>query len=178
MSGLCTSRPPWDLQRKSSRFALWARKDFLLPKHPEIGVPNVEVIKLMGSFVSRELAKEKFSWRHYYWVLTDAGIDYLREYLNIPTDVVPNTLKKAQHERPQAPSAMGGRFGGRGGRGGRGGYRGASGGGGGSYRESGGGFGGGGKKFDGDNFEPSFGGRGRGFGRGRGRGRAQTRRTE
>ena len=28
--------------------------------------------------------------------LTDKGIDYLRDYLGLPQDVVPNTLKKSQ----------------------------------------------------------------------------------
>ena len=27
--------------------------------------------------------------------LTDKGIDHLREYLNLPADVVPSTLKKS-----------------------------------------------------------------------------------
>lgn len=47
---------------------LYAEKDFNLAKHPEIeSVPNLQVIKLMQSFVSRELCTERFAWRHYYW---------------------------------------------------------------------------------------------------------------
>jgi hypothetical protein len=46
---------------------LYAEKDFNLPKHPEIEVPNLEVIKLMQSFKSKELVTERFAWRHYYW---------------------------------------------------------------------------------------------------------------
>lgn len=46
---------------------LCAEKDFNLPKHPEIDVPNLQVIKLMQSFASRELVLQQFSWRHYYW---------------------------------------------------------------------------------------------------------------
>ena len=49
----------------------------------------------MQSFTSKELVKEIFSWRVYYWYLTDEGIAYLREYLNLSADVVPNTLKKS-----------------------------------------------------------------------------------
>jgi small subunit ribosomal protein S10e len=37
----------------------------------------------MQSFTSKELVKEIFSWRYYYWYLTDEGIEYLREYLNL-----------------------------------------------------------------------------------------------
>jgi hypothetical protein len=46
---------------------LYAEKDFNLAKHPEIDVPNLHVIKLMQSFKSKELVKERFAWRHYYW---------------------------------------------------------------------------------------------------------------
>ena len=47
---------------------LYAEKDFNLAEHPEIeGVPNLQVIKLMQSFVSKELVTERFAWRHYYW---------------------------------------------------------------------------------------------------------------
>lgn len=46
---------------------LYAEKDFNLPKHPEVEVPNLHVIKLMQSFKSRELVTERFAWRHYYW---------------------------------------------------------------------------------------------------------------
>eukprot|EP00889_Picochlorum_renovo_P002799 jgi/Picre1/29829/NNA_005211.t1 len=51
---------------------LYAEKDFNLPSHPEIeGVPNLEVIKLMQR------------------------IEYLREYLCLPEEIVPATLKKS-----------------------------------------------------------------------------------
>jgi uncharacterized membrane protein len=46
---------------------LYAKKDFNAPKHPEIDVPNLQVIKLMQSFKSKEYVKESFAWRHYYW---------------------------------------------------------------------------------------------------------------
>ena len=71
---------------------IYAKKDFNLPKHPEIDVPNLQVIKLMQSFTSRELVKEQYAWQHYYWYLTDEGITYLREWLNLPEEIVPATL--------------------------------------------------------------------------------------
>ncbi len=55
----------------------------------------MQVIKLMQSFKSRELVTELFAWRHYYWFLTDEGIEYLRVYLNLPSEIVPATLKKS-----------------------------------------------------------------------------------
>ena len=46
---------------------MYAEKDFNLEKHPEIEVPNLQVIKLMQSFKSKEYVTERFAWRHYYW---------------------------------------------------------------------------------------------------------------
>ena len=80
-----------------------AKKDFNLPKHPEIEASNLEVIKLMTSLTSRDLVSSRFAWNHYYWFLTDEGIEYLREYLHLPADTVPNTLKKST--KPAAPPA-------------------------------------------------------------------------
>ena len=102
---------------------------------------NPQVIKLMQSFTSKELVKEQFSWRYYYWYLTNEGIEYLREYLNLSADVVPNTLKKSTRPptRPMADE--------RAPRGGREGYR----------SERPGGFGRGGDKAGpGGNFNPQF----------------------
>jgi hypothetical protein len=74
---------------------LYAKKDYNLPKHPEIDVPNLQVIKLMQSFKSKEYVRESFAWMHYYWYLTNDGIEYLRTYLNLPSEIVPATLKKS-----------------------------------------------------------------------------------
>ncbi|XP_064400434.1 small ribosomal subunit protein eS10-like [Halichondria panicea] len=74
---------------------LVAKKDFNLPQHPEIdAVPNLQVIKAMQSLKSRGYVKEQFSWQHYYWYLTNEGIQYLREYLHLPNEIVPATLKR------------------------------------------------------------------------------------
>ena len=75
---------------------LWAPKDYSLPSHPEIeGVKNLFVIKAMQSFESKELVTCRYAWRNYYWFITDTGIEYLREYLNVPAEVVPATLMKS-----------------------------------------------------------------------------------
>eukprot|EP00211_Chloroparvula_japonica_P009641 CAMPEP_0119130684 /NCGR_PEP_ID=MMETSP1310-20130426/8419_1 /TAXON_ID=464262 /ORGANISM="Genus nov. species nov., Strain RCC2339" /LENGTH=171 /DNA_ID=CAMNT_0007121211 /DNA_START=58 /DNA_END=573 /DNA_ORIENTATION=+ len=135
-----------------------AHKDFNAPKHHILDTKNLYVIKLMQSLKSRELVRESFSWMWYYYYLTNEGIEYLRDYLSIAEDVVPNTLKK----KPAAPRSGGASRGGysRGGDDRRRGY---------DDKKAGGAPGG--------SFEPSFrseGGYGRGgerFGRGGGRGR-------
>ena len=106
---------------------VYAKKDYSLPQHPDIPVPNLQVIKLMQSFKSIEYVKEIFSWQYYYYYLTNEGIEYLREYLNLGPDVVPDTLKKSARP-PGKTGCHGGRgrggFGGsRRGRGDREGYR-------------------------------------------------------
>ena len=144
---------------------LFAEKDFNLPEHPEIpGVPNLQVIKLMQSLKSKELVTERFAWRHYYWFLTDEGIEHLRGALNLPAEIVPATLKKSTRplerdsrpergERGDRPPRRDGGFGG-GDRGGdRGGYRSGD-------RPSfgrGGGGGGGDKEVAPGAYRPSFG---------------------
>ncbi|KAG8497051.1 hypothetical protein CXB51_008293 [Gossypium anomalum] len=77
----------------------YAKKDYNLAKHPEIDVPNLQVIKLMQSFKSKEYVRETFAWMHYYWYLTNDGIEFLRTYLNLPSEIVPATLKKSARPR-------------------------------------------------------------------------------
>lgn len=99
-----------------------AKKDFGC-KHPKMDVPNLIVVQLMRSFTSKGFVKEQYAWRHYYWCdvvsfsfvfffikyillsfryLTNEGIEYLRQYLNLPAEIVPSTLKKST--RSAAPS--------------------------------------------------------------------------
>mmetsp|Transcript_6561 Transcript_6561/g.17112 ORF Transcript_6561/g.17112 Transcript_6561/m.17112 type:complete len:150 (+) Transcript_6561:42-491(+) len=119
---------------------LVAKKDNFKPKHDEIDVRNLEVLNLMKSLKSRGYVRETFNWQYYYWYLTNDGIDYLRDYLHLPAEIVPATLKKAS-ARPVAA--------------GRGPPPNAE-----RVRESGDGGG-----FGGDNFGRGY-GRGGGFGRG------------
>ena len=51
-----------------------AKKDTHQPKHGELDVPNLQVMKTMNSLKSRGYVKEQFAWRHYYWYLTNEGI--------------------------------------------------------------------------------------------------------
>merc|ERR1711998_516878 len=124
-----------------------AKKDLDKAKHddPELPVKNIYVVKLLTSLKSRGYVTEKFSWQWYYWYLTNEGIEYLREYLHLPAEIVPATLKKTS--RPAARGiARDERGGGGGGKGGWG--EGGKGGRDDGYRR--GGFGGeGGKGFGG-----------------------------
>lgn len=83
---------------------LVAKKDFNAPKHEDLDVPNLEVIKAMQSLTSKGYVKTQFSWQYYYYTLTPEGLDYLREYLHLPAEIVPATHKKAP--RPQRPATF------------------------------------------------------------------------
>lgn len=115
-------------------------------------------MKACQSLTSRGYLKTQFSWQYYYYTLTPEGLDYLREWLHLPAEIVPATHIKQQGARAPPRGMMGGdgerRGGGRGGgRGDReGGYR---------RRDAGEGKEGGAP----GEFAPTFRG---GFGRGRG----------
>lgn len=71
-----------------------AKKDFTC-KHPHVKeIPNLHVIKALQSMKSRGYVKEQFAWRHYYWYLTNEGIQYLRDYLHLSSQTLPETLRK------------------------------------------------------------------------------------
>ncbi len=73
-----------------------AKKDFNAPASleiPEVG--NLEVIKVCQSLTSKGYLKTQFSWQYYYYSLTNEGIDYLREWLHLPAEIVPATHKRS-----------------------------------------------------------------------------------
>jgi small subunit ribosomal protein S10e len=72
---------------------LVAKKDFEC-KHSEIEIPNLQVIKCLQSLNSKGYVKTQFSWQYYYYTLTNEGIEYLRQYLNLPAEIVPRTFLK------------------------------------------------------------------------------------
>ncbi|KAI9758113.1 MAG: hypothetical protein M1815_005000 [Lichina confinis] len=168
---------------------LVAKKDYNLAKHAEIDtknlfvrlptlplsrlpsiiadIPLAQVVKACQSLTSRNYLKTQFSWQWYYYTLTPEGLDYLREWLHIPAEIVPATHIKQQRSHAPPRGMMGGddrerRPGGRGGPPG-GGFRGDRGGDSGGYRRRDAGDG----KEGGapGEFAPQFRG---GFGRGRG----------
>ncbi|XP_023341515.1 40S ribosomal protein S10-like isoform X1 [Eurytemora carolleeae] len=72
-----------------------AERNTKAPKHPELEtIPNLQVIKALTSLKSKGHVKEQFAWRHFYWYLTESGIQYLRDYLHLPTEIVPATMKR------------------------------------------------------------------------------------
>lgn len=76
-------------------------KDGFKEKHSDdIPIPNLEVINLLKSFKSKGYVKETFNWQWHYYYLTNTGIEYLRQYLALPADIVPATLK-ATAPRPR-----------------------------------------------------------------------------
>ncbi|KAI0752281.1 Plectin/S10 domain-containing protein [Irpex lacteus] len=83
---------------------LVAKKDYNAPKHEELDIPNLEVIKALQSLTSKGYVKTQFSWQWYYYVLTPEGVEYLREWLHLPAEIVPATHKKAA--RPARPAGI------------------------------------------------------------------------
>lgn len=77
-----------------------AKKEYNAPKHVDLDVKNLYVIKACQSLNSRGFIKTQFSWKFYYYTLTDEGIEYLREWLNLPSEIVPATFKKVQRATP------------------------------------------------------------------------------
>jgi small subunit ribosomal protein S10e len=120
--------------------SLVVKKDFRSDKHPHIeGPSNLEVLNLVKSLESREYVRVTFSWQYNYVYLTDKGIEYLRQYLALPDEIVPNTHKK-QATRPDSRDREEDKVGGGGRPAFRGDreYRGREGGGGGGFGRGGG----------------------------------------
>lgn len=86
--------------------ALTAQKDVKLEKHHILNIPNLHVVMAMKSLKSMGHAREAFNWQWHYYFLTPSGVEYLRNFLHLPTEVVPATHKKTQiktlgEERPR-----------------------------------------------------------------------------
>ena len=69
--------------------------------NPNVNIPNLHCFLVMRSLVSRKMATEIFSWQWHYYFLTKQGGDYLREYLGLPANIVPNTYKLDEQEEQQ-----------------------------------------------------------------------------
>lgn len=74
-----------------SEGVLVAKKDYNAPKHEELDIPNLEVIKAMQSLTSKGLVKTQFSWQWYYYILTPEGVEFLREWY-VPSPDPPISL--------------------------------------------------------------------------------------
>ncbi|GFE53516.1 40S ribosomal [Babesia ovis] len=73
---------------------LVCKKSSKVPVHPEINVPNLHVMMVMKSLKSRNYVVEHYNWQHLYFVLTDQGVEYLRNCLYLPPTVFPATHSK------------------------------------------------------------------------------------
>uniref|UniRef100_A0A8C8S7J7 Plectin/eS10 N-terminal domain-containing protein n=1 Tax=Pelusios castaneus TaxID=367368 RepID=A0A8C8S7J7_9SAUR len=89
---------------------MMAKKDVHIAKHLELAdknVPNLHVMKPMPSLKSHGYLKEKLAWRHFYWYLTNKGIQYLHDYLHLPPEIVPAILccshPKTSRPQPKGP---------------------------------------------------------------------------
>ncbi|XP_055522035.1 40S ribosomal protein S10-like [Leucoraja erinacea] len=63
-------------------------------------------MKAMQSLKSRGYVKEQFAWRYFYWYMTNEGIQYMRDYLHHPPEIVPATLcrqTRCETARPKGP---------------------------------------------------------------------------
>lgn len=69
---------------------------------------SLQVIKACQSLNSRGYVKTQFSWQYYYYTLTPEGLDYLREWLHLPAEVVPATHIKQQRSHAPPRGMMGG----------------------------------------------------------------------
>ena len=79
------------------------KKDAYLPKHQHItSVPNIVVMMIVKSLKSRRYLNGIFSWQWSYYMLNDAGVKYICEFLGLPEDVVPATYKKTKMARANA----------------------------------------------------------------------------
>ncbi len=62
-----------------------------MTKHEVMDVRNIECFLVMRSLLSRKYVTEVFSWQWHYYFLKSEGVKFLREYLGLPADVIPNT---------------------------------------------------------------------------------------
>jgi small subunit ribosomal protein S10e len=60
-------------------------------KHEGLDIPNLHCFLVMRSLLSRKFVTEVFSWQWHYYFLKNEGVKFLREYLGLPADVIPNT---------------------------------------------------------------------------------------
>ena len=73
-------------------------------------MPNLHVVNALLSLKSKGHLREVFNWQWHYFFLTETGVTYLREYLHLPEDVVPATLKVAK--KAPVEGGLGGGMGG------------------------------------------------------------------
>ncbi|KAI9661383.1 MAG: hypothetical protein M1831_003116 [Alyxoria varia] len=86
---------------------LVAKKDMTV-EHADIGTKNLYVVNACKSLNSRGYVRTQFSWQYFYYTLTAEGLDFLREWLHLPAEVVPSTHIKQQRSHAPPRNMMGG----------------------------------------------------------------------
>uniref|UniRef100_A0A8C2LM64 Small ribosomal subunit protein eS10 n=1 Tax=Cricetulus griseus TaxID=10029 RepID=A0A8C2LM64_CRIGR len=85
-----------------------AKKDVHMlkqPKQADKNIPNLHVMKAIQSLKSQGYAKKQLpTWRHFYWYLTNDGIQYLHDYLHLPLEIVPATLPQPKGPKGEQPA--------------------------------------------------------------------------
>lgn len=64
-------------------------------------------VLFLQSLKSCGYVKEQFAWRHFYWYLTNEGIQYLRDFLHLPPEIVPATLRRQTRPETARPRPKG-----------------------------------------------------------------------
>lgn len=109
MASTCTGMKFSLIPRKSRREiheylfregVIVVKKDPKLMEHPELkGIPNLHVLMSLRSLKSHNFVTETFNWQHHYYILTNEGIEHLRDVLHLPSHVQPLT-----HTRKSRPA--------------------------------------------------------------------------
>ena len=76
------------------------RKDSYLPKHQDItDVPNLKVMMIVKSLLSRDLVQHVFNWQWNYYSVTSKGVAYLAKALGKFLLPFTSTLTLYSHSR-------------------------------------------------------------------------------
>lgn len=70
----------------------------------------IKILLPSQSLKSCGYVKEQFAWRHFYWYVTNEGIQYLRDFLHLPPEIVPATLRRQTRPETARPRPKGKRL--------------------------------------------------------------------
>ena len=56
-------------------------------------ISNFITIQVMNSLLSKGFVKKQYTWRVYYFTITEKGVDFIKSYLNFPSYLVPKTYE-------------------------------------------------------------------------------------
>lgn len=67
-----------------------------LPIHEKTKITNLHVMLMMRTMKTKEYVKHTYLWGYDYYILTPEGIEFLREQLDLPLNVMPATYASAK----------------------------------------------------------------------------------